>query len=1191
MESEMKLQGKIIITRDDVLQKINFKYGRFIMQKSYLSLFSLILGFFFFAGFSLLGREQPGKYQSQSNSYNSLGTPQSSVFNINNISSWQSHDGKSANDPNGNSGVIYPRSTAGVIFQDGIIWGGFLLDPVTGQQIPNQPLRVGGQTYRQGTQPGRIISIGTPEDPNLPHVRIYRIRKDYLTVSDDELRLDAAELNQIDPSQVTQAMIDAVRAQYTTDWNEWPVPSGAPFYDLNNNGIYEPALGEEPGLQNADMVLWFVCNDLNQALTIDLYGSDPIGLELQVTMWGYRHQAARWGQGAIRRYRIINKGEFQLDSMYISQWADPDVGNAGNDFVGCDTLIHSGFGYNGEDNDPDFDLFGLAPPAVGYSILQGPIMPGDPGDTVLFDFKRIPGFKNIPMTSFGYFGFGSPFGEDPELGEYKGTREWYNLLRGFSTLSDDVQNPIPYLAGSGPNVGQPTKFPLSGDPVNDPNGLFGDVDGQGNNQPPGDRRMAICSGPFEMMPGDTQEVVIAMFGGIGDTRLQSVTEMKQNIEFMRSWYGKPILIPQVSHQISHPGGTTTELQVQVNLQDFSDVTGSEASFYPASGSEPPFTLPLFDDGMHNDSLAGDGIWGNSVTQNNLKYPYNGDLTVNTISDLFSFPGIFSKVRLRPLPELLNWRVTWENGQQDLSINHNERVHLRYDLHNTDSLNAINEVEITNLEPLASVQYFQYNNTIPPGGIAINDSLFLELVGPSQGDSMTFLYAVAIDGHQLEILSSSYPLVAWNPHPVWGDTVEVQSIVGATDNVFPIVADPSLLTGHTYRLNFFEDINSGDLLWRLIDFTIGSVKLDNLEIATSPNHPHPVVDGIQWQVFLPPLAIKDWGYTSGIPSPLYPNYNQGRWLSGEDWGGSALFGGLGMAHIFWGEDPGVAPADFKTVEFRFTYMTAYDDLDGNGEYTLLWGPNGEGEPYYFDTSQGQKAFMYKTWATGTVNYNGFNDIPFQAWDVNDPNNPRQLNVVIRDRDENTRWDIGHGDGPYNYVWILADDYDPTGQRWDPANGADHDFFNLLLSGPVPAYYVLWGVQRGIRPFLAESGELIMTPYRHNAPGDILEVVSPTVGIEDHNIPVTFFLQQNYPNPFNPETHIQFGLAQKVKVQLLIYNVLGQQVKKLINQNMPPGKHEVIWDGRNNAGKRVGSGIYFYNIKAGEFTKTRKMVLLK
>ena len=189
----------------------------------------------------------------------------------------------------------------------------------------------------------------------------------------------------IDPTQVTQAMIDTVRAQYARAWNQWPGDRGAPYYDHNANGIWDPGI-DEPGLLNAHQVIWFVCNDLDPSLTNFLYGSPPMGIELQVTMWGFKSLTGM-GQAAYRRYRFINKSGYPIDSMYVSQFSDPDVGTYTDDVVGCDSVISLGFGYNGDPDDPDFQAFGLAPAAIGYVLLQGPIVPS-PGDTALFNFQK-----------------------------------------------------------------------------------------------------------------------------------------------------------------------------------------------------------------------------------------------------------------------------------------------------------------------------------------------------------------------------------------------------------------------------------------------------------------------------------------------------------------------------------------------------------------------------------------------------------------------------------------------------------------------------------------------------------------------------------------------------------------------------------------------------------------------------------
>ncbi len=94
------------------------------------------------------------------------------------------------------------------------------------------------------------------------------------------------------------------------------------------------------------------------------------------------------------------------------------------------------------------------------------------------------------------------------------------------------------------------------------------------------------------------------------------------------------------------------------------------------------------------------------------------------------------------------------------------------------------------------------------------------------------------------------------------------------------------------------------------------------------------------------------------------------------------------------------------------------------------------------------------------------------------------------------------------------------------------------------------------------------------------------------PEDFTLEQNYPNPFNPSTNIKFTLPLNKKVSLKIYDILGNEVATLINnQEFSKGTHEVTWNGRNNAGAQVASGTYIYQLRFGNFTKSLKMMLLK
>jgi hypothetical protein len=95
----------------------------------------------------------------------------------------------------------------------------------------------------------------------------------------------------------------------------------------------------------------------------------------------------------------------------------------------------------------------------------------------------------------------------------------------------------------------------------------------------------------------------------------------------------------------------------------------------------------------------------------------------------------------------------------------------------------------------------------------------------------------------------------------------------------------------------------------------------------------------------------------------------------------------------------------------------------------------------------------------------------------------------------------------------------------------------------------------------------------------------------NLPTSFELGQNYPNPFNPNTRITLGVPQATSWSLSIYNVKGQLVKRYEGATGGPAFVDVVWDGTNNDGESVGTGVYIYRLRAGTFSAIKKMVLLK
>ena len=112
-------------------------------------------------------------------------------------------------------------------------------------------------------------------------------------------------------------------------------------------------------------------------------------------------------------------------------------------------------------------------------------------------------------------------------------------------------------------------------------------------------------------------------------------------------------------------------------------------------------------------------------------------------------------------------------------------------------------------------------------------------------------------------------------------------------------------------------------------------------------------------------------------------------------------------------------------------------------------------------------------------------------------------------------------------------------------------------------------------------------------DDVRLGTEVVGIEDlaGEIPQQFAVSPNYPNPFNPSTSIRYQLPLTAKVSLVIYNTLGQRVRTLVDGTVSAGQHEAVWDGRNESGQAVASGVYIYRFESDYFKKVQKMLLVK
>ncbi|MBF8294192.1 MAG: hypothetical protein HW389_737, partial [Bacteroidetes bacterium] len=175
-----------------------------------------------------------------------------------------------------------------------------------------------------------------------------------------------------------------------------------------------------------------------------------------VTLWAYKG-SPNLEDVVFKRYRFLYKGTSltsstaRIDSMFLTQWVDPDIGDASNDLGGCDSLLDLGYGYNGKyngnDQDRVYQSLHIPTPGLGYAILQGPLVPGNGGETGIFNFDTRTGFKNLPMTScvIHMTGLGDGINE-----RFYGVRTYYywHIARGFLPFSlsptsyDSLQRPV-----------------------------------------------------------------------------------------------------------------------------------------------------------------------------------------------------------------------------------------------------------------------------------------------------------------------------------------------------------------------------------------------------------------------------------------------------------------------------------------------------------------------------------------------------------------------------------------------------------------------------------------------------------------------------------------------------------------------------------------------------------------------------
>jgi hypothetical protein len=1082
------------------------------------------------------------------------GAPLNAMLNINNFTTWYRADGESSDPSSGAlDGGVFPRGTKWVIYQDGIVWGGkAYLDAAHTQQAPLQLIRIGGQTYNVGTVRGRIAgmdSLAVAVSPADADVRIYRIRRDYKALSADELKLDAAGVNEILVGDVTTAQMEAVTSQYHTDWSAWPVQYGAPYIERNGTPGYQnpPAFNydkasgplftvdsliagsyDEPGLAGsdpnspADQVIWTVYNDLNETATLGLYGSYPIGLEVQATLWGYKRTDAM-GNLYFKKIKIINKGgvdvgggtkgSFYIDSMYIAQWSDPDLGAFGDDLSGCDSVLSLGFIYNGNAIDAEFTKFKLPPPAAGYDFLQGPLVAGAPSDTGIFDLKKVGGKINLGMSSFAYFAAGSAI-SDP-LFTYDGGLRWWKMLRGF--VPDDPISPEK-LYDHPP--GYPiSKFPLSGDPV----ARKGFLDGLGENYSfaPGDRRIVLNTGPFTLAPADTQEIVVGTVGGMGADRLSSIAVMKFNDRFVQNTYDALFQVPKAPDA---PSVTYAELNREIILEWGSNLPSvtkietevKEPGAYKFEGYNV-YQLPSSSSGLSQAVRI-------------------------TTYDLATDPTVVLDEQFEPNSgQILNLPVQFGSNS---GITRNIQIKRDY---------------VLDVDQLSNGQ--EYYFAVTAYSVATQPGYL-----PKSLESVVNVMTVR----------PKYPQVGTRYHSSYDEMIEPTHVTGIADAKIDFrIIDPTKITGDTYEIRLaapdsIEVVFEGDTLkfpniqWSLYNATkdVVSIPLSNNYVIDPANK---ILDGFRLGFSASPY----WIPGEEISSQKYLPSTNLNW-EGVDWGGSTFDGGLDVGYNFFGST--LLPYEVKkTVEVRF------------------------------NPAQGQNAYDYlRTTSSGGAAYIGFFPQPFTVWDVTDPTNERQIDFLFMEQSGRTTYDSiwapGEASGAREYFFFVDETYTSTEKseyvgtnaNWAGANKPVlYSGWYVLTDAGKPAYNDgdVWRITATKVLTLEDLWRFDTKNYKSTFSADLQKSDAK------NNIKV-------FPNPYYAFNSAEIQTTQKFvtfnnlppRAIFRIFNLAGQLVFK--EEKNDPSQF-FRWNLVNNDRFPVASGMYIVYIDMPDIgtTKTLKVAIIQ
>jgi len=935
-----------------------------------------------------------------------------------------------------------------------------------------------------------IMEDGVPANPDDPRFRVYKI-----TTGD---------------------------GPGTLDWDDWPIADGAPIDEGGNP------------LLLGDQTLWAVFNDADPSLHIGWMGTpEPLGIEVQLTVLAYRWPNTL-ANTIFLKYRIINKGSNLLEDTYLYFWSDPDLGGPPegftDDFIGFDTDLELGYCYNSSNLD---EMYQVAPPTVGFMMLQGPEADGGGG---------------LDVTAF------HTYNADVWL-RYETLV--YNVMQGLNSDGSQIINPI---------TGLPTTFMFDGDPVMG-TGWLDDV--------PADKRCALSSGPFTMAPDDTREVIYAIIIGQGEDRLNSIEKLRAMVPEVEAAYnlGFPEPDPPTSDAaavtidqppngcnlqslvpsgtVAHLGSGTESFNVEYNInmggvpeyQSFR----TTSTLSPGQTEQIDFdawtpSLPGTFDVEVITSLAGDTYDSNDILRAQIEITFAFDLQLISRAENEAILGWTTLPESDGIAGYNIYRSSTSGGPYT-QLNSTLITDLTY-MDNTipsEIVYYVVTLELTNgMESEFSSELPVYPQTV------VADSGILLVNGV---DWSTY-------GQEIEDFYNT-PMAGILPFDFWD--LFTDNPVGLPPLDEAKAPPPELF--FQYKTVIWIGNNwSGDLPF--------------------------------WFESLP--AIKQYMLSGGnlllatrIASTFFDNVLGTSYVHIDSWSGNVTIGESNpLAAIVLGlvdMGPGNGSTESTSANMfitssntlpgnisAFTPIFDWNDLEGTiwkGGFRSELASGGQfvfisGRPYRFDQEASQTNYDY-------ILTNWFGHLPPL------PDSPVEAIEMLITIVENL--DLHHG---------LENSL--VSKLKNAIKSLQKSHHNAAIN-ELNAFINHVEAQSGKKISEKDADNLIL--YAQSIINAIQDGLGKNAGelnpeIDNLAVPKEFALHQNYPNPFNPMTTIKYSLPEPQYVTLKVYDMQGREVETLIDEQKDAGFHSVTFNGG-----RLSSGVYFYRLITEKFTEIKKLLLLK